>query len=83
MPIIDFTIRDLILAGTILITVSLSYARLKSEIRHLEDTKAERREVMLLVEDLRRTLADIRTSLARLEEAVRSISRAKDDEKAA
>ncbi len=70
---IDLTLRDLVMVGSLLVTVALAYGRLRSEIRHLEDTKAGRRELGLLSETVRATLTEIRTSLARLEESLRHV----------
>ncbi len=73
MTLIDITLRDIIMIGSLLVSVALAYGRLRSEIRHLEDTKAGRRELSLLSENVRATLTEIRTSLARLEEGLRGI----------
>lgn len=64
-------IQDLVILTASLISVALAYGRLKSEIRHLEDTKVDHREMQLLTDELRGSLGDIRTSLARLEESLK------------
>lgn len=66
----SFGVRDLAWLGTLLVSVSLAYGRLRSEIRHLDDTKAERDELVQLNEELRSQLGEIQTSLARLETAL-------------
>ncbi|MDP8208291.1 MAG: hypothetical protein P9L92_16615 [Candidatus Electryonea clarkiae] len=68
----EFTIRELIWLGTLIVTVSLSYSKLRSEIRHLEDTKAGRRELDSLSIELRSMLTEISTAIARLEVAIRN-----------
>ncbi|MCB2198544.1 hypothetical protein KQI63_04015 [bacterium] len=71
MTTLTLTLRDLLWFGSLLVTVVLAYSRLQAEIRHLQDVKAERAEVQRLVDHLRDTLAEIRTSLVRLEAALR------------
>ncbi len=68
---ISFTIRDFIWIGSLVVTVALAYGRLRQELRHLEDTKADRKEVVVLSNELQTMLSDIRATLARLEEAIR------------
>ena len=75
MTTLSLTLRDLLWFGSLLVTVVLAYARLHTEIRHLQDVKAERIEVQRIVDQLRDTLADIRTSLVRLEAALRGPAR--------
>ena len=70
----EFTIRELVWLISLVVTVSLSYAKLKSEIRHLDDVKAGRRELDSLSIELRSMLTEIRTAIARLEVALRSSS---------
>ncbi len=71
MPELSLTLRDLAWLASLLVTVALAYGRLKGDIRHLEDTKANRQELVRISEELRKMLTDIRTSLARLEETIR------------
>ena len=71
MTTLTLTLRDLLWFGSLLVSVVLAYSRLHTEIRHLQDVKAERAEVQRLVDHLRDTLAEIRTSLVRLEAALR------------
>jgi len=68
--LISFTIRDFIWIGSLVVTVALAYGRLRQELRHLEDTKADRKEVVVLSNELQTMLSDIRATLARLEEAI-------------
>lgn len=75
MTTISLTLRDILWFGSLLVSVVLAYARLHSEIRHLQDVKAERAEVQRIVDHLRDSLAQIQTSLARLEAALRSTTR--------
>ena len=72
MTTISLTLRDLLWFGSLVVSIVLAYARLHSEIRHLQDVKAERAEVQRIVDGLRDTLAEIRTSLVRLEAALRA-----------
>ena len=72
MTTISLTLRDILWFGSLLVSVVLAYARLHSEIRHLQDVKAERAEVQRIVDHLRDSLAQIQTSLARLEAALRA-----------
>ncbi len=78
MPAIELSFRDFIWIGSLLVTVALSYGKLKSEIRHLDDTKAEQRDVARLGEELRAQLGQISTSLARLEESIRLLTRSNE-----
>ncbi|MFH0881654.1 MAG: hypothetical protein V2A56_01610 [bacterium] len=66
------TLRDLIYFGSLVVTVSLAFGRLRSDLRHLDDVKANRSEVEQFGLEIRARLADIQTSLARLEQAFRS-----------
>ncbi|MBZ0266160.1 hypothetical protein K8I28_16000 [bacterium] len=75
MSLISLTLRDLIWLASLLITVALAYARLHSELRHLEDVKASRHEVNTIVTELRSSLSQILSTLARLEENLRQQSR--------
>ena len=68
---IDFSLREIVMLGTMLVTIALSYARLKSEIRHLKDIKADRREVDQLSKEIRTMIAEVRMDIARLAETLR------------
>ena len=65
------TFRDLVYFGALAVSVALSFGKLRSDLRHLDDVKADRSEVEQLGLEIRARLADIQTSLARLEQAVR------------
>lgn len=67
----DLHLRDLIWAISLIVSVAVSYGKIRSELRHLEDTKAERSELQKLGEEMRDWFTEIRTGLARVEEAVR------------
>ncbi|HEB84751.1 MAG TPA: hypothetical protein ENI92_07070 [Bacteroidetes bacterium] len=71
MPMVSFALRDLVWFGVLLVSLALAYGRLRAEIRHLEDTKAEQRDLGRLSDELRGMLTEIRTAIARLEEALR------------
>ncbi len=79
MPELSLTLRDLAWFASLLVTVALAYGRLKGDIRHLEDTKANRQELVRISEELREMLTDIRTSLARLEETIRKSGQPHND----
>jgi len=66
------TLRDLAYFGSLAVTVTLAFGKLRSDLRHLEDVKADRSEVEQLGLEIRARLSDIQTSLARLEQAMRS-----------
>ncbi len=66
-----FTLKDLIWLGTLLVSVSLAFGKLRSEIRHLDDIKSDRIEVQIFSEEIRDRLSVIATSLARVEEATK------------
>jgi hypothetical protein len=63
---LTISLRDLIYFGSLAVTVSLAFGRLRSDLRHLDDVKADRSEVEQLGLEIRARLADIQTSLARL-----------------
>ncbi len=71
MTELSLTIRDLVWFATLLVTLALSYARVRNEIRHLDDTKTDRAELHVFTDDLRSRLEDIRMSVTRMEEALR------------
>jgi hypothetical protein len=71
MTELSFTLRDLIWLATLLVTLALAYSRIRSELRHLDDTKTERAELHMFTDDLRSRLEDIRMSVTRMEEALR------------
>jgi hypothetical protein len=71
MTELSFTVRDLIWFATLLVTLALSYARVRNEIRHLDDTKTDRAELHAFTDDLRSRLEDIRMSVTRVEETLR------------
>lgn len=68
---IDLTLKDLIWLGSLLITVVLSYGKIQSDIRHLKDIKADRRELDQLSKEIRAMIAEVRMDIARLAETVR------------
>jgi hypothetical protein len=70
-PELSLTFRDILYFGALLVSIALSYGRLRSDIRHLDDIKADRRELELLGAEIRQRLADILTSLARVEQSIR------------
>ena len=67
---LEISIRDLIYVGVMLVTVALSYGKLRSEVRHLEDVKAERRELDQLSKEIRGMISEVRMDIARLAETV-------------
>ncbi|MBS1260823.1 MAG: hypothetical protein MAG453_00139 [Calditrichaeota bacterium] len=73
MEPVSITIRDLVWLGTLFVTLALAYARVKSELRHLDDVKAERSEVQSIAGEIRSRLEEIGTSVTRVEEAIRRI----------
>jgi hypothetical protein len=68
---LDLHLRDVVWFASLLVMVALAYGRLRSETRHLEDIKADRRELQNLGDEIRGWFGEIRTSLARMEEALR------------
>lgn len=62
--------KDLAYLGALVVSIALSYGRMRSDTRHLDDVKADRHEVEQLGIEIRQRLADIMTSLARLEQKV-------------
>ncbi|MBD3166393.1 hypothetical protein GF324_07335 [bacterium] len=75
MPVFDMEWRDVLWLLSLVVTIVLAYGRVRGEIRHLDDTKADQRELVHLGEELRGTLAEIRTSLVRLEANLSGIVR--------
>jgi len=67
---IDLSIRDLVYFALLLVSVVMAYSRLHAEIRHLEDTKSERRELDQQSREHRAMIAEIRMDIARLAEIV-------------
>jgi len=68
---LSLTLRDMIYFGSLIVSLTLGYGKMRSEIRHLEDVKADRSEVQRLAVEIRQRLADIQTSLVRLEQNTR------------
>lgn len=64
--------RDLGYLGALVVSIALSHGRVRSDVRHLDDVKADRHEMEQLGRELRSRLADIMTSLARLEQSMRN-----------
>ncbi len=71
MADLTLTIRDLIWFASLIGTLTLTYGRIRNELRHLDDTKSSRAEMQTFTEDLRSRLEDIRMSVTRVEEALR------------
>ena len=67
---LEISIRDMVYVVVVLVTVALSYGRLRSEVRHLEDVKAERRELDQLSKEIRGMISEVRMDIARLAETV-------------
>lgn len=74
METLNLSLRDFVWLVSLVVTVSLAYGRIRIELRHLDDTKAEREEVNLMGNEIRSALSDIRSTLSRLEEAIRNHS---------
>ena len=71
MSVITVTLRDFLWLGCLVVSVALAFGRLRLDIRHLEDIKADRDEMVRLSNDIYAILSEIRSTLARLEESVR------------
>lgn len=61
----SFNVADIVVLLSALVSVGGAFFKLKSEVRHLDDTKAERSELEPL-------LSEIRISLARIEEQLKT-----------
>jgi len=76
---LSLTIRDFVWFASLLVTLALAYGKLKSEVRHLNDVKAEKKEVQTLGNEIRQRLYEIQMTVVRIEEVIKR--REKPDKK--
>ncbi len=68
---LTFTLRDLLWFSSLIVSIALAYGKLRQEIRHLDDTKAERKELDKLSQEIRSMISEVRMDITRLGETVR------------
>ncbi len=78
---ITFTLRDLLWFSSLLVSLALAFGKLRQEIRHLDDTKAERKELDKLSQEIRLMIAEVRMDITRLGETVRYYRGSANEEK--
>jgi len=71
----SLALRDIIWFASLLVSITLAYGKLKSELRHLDDIKSDKKELQSLSQEIRQTLSEIQTTVARIEVVIKNLEK--------